>query len=99
MVKHIILWNFKSEMSESEKLSAAEKIKAGLEGLLGQIEGLAEIKVYASTIESSNADLMLDSTFIDEASLAGYQINPKHVEVATFVRSVMESRRCIDFEL
>lgn len=98
MVKHVILWNFKSEMTEHEKLSAAEKIKAGLEGLLGKIEGLTEIKVYASTIESSNADLMLDSTFIDKASLAGYQTNPKHVEVATFVRSVMESRKCIDFE-
>ncbi|MBO4940615.1 MAG: Dabb family protein [Clostridia bacterium] len=98
MVKHIILWNFKAEMAEHEKLSAAEKIKAGLEGLLGQIEGLTEIKVYSSTMESSNADLMLDSTFVDEASLAGYQTNPKHVEVATFVRSVMESRKCIDFE-
>ncbi len=98
MVKHVILWNFKAEMSETEKVSAAEKIKSGLEGLLGQIEGLTEIKVYASTIKSSNADLMLDSTFVDEASLSGYQTNPKHVEVATFVRSVMENRKCIDFE-
>ncbi len=98
MVKHVILWNFKAEMGETEKLSAAEKIKSGLEGLLGQIEGLTEIKVYARTMESSNADLMLDSTFTDEESLKGYQANPKHIEVATYVRSVMESRKCIDFE-
>ncbi len=98
MVKHVILWNFKAEMSETEKLSASKKIKSGLEGLLGQIEGLSEIKVYASSIKSSNADLMLDSTFVDADALASYQTNPKHIEVATFVRSVMESRKCIDFE-
>ncbi|MBQ9757930.1 MAG: Dabb family protein [Clostridia bacterium] len=99
MVKHIIIWNFKAEMSESEKLSAFEKIKSGLEGLLGQIDGLCEIKVYGNPLPSSNGDLILDSTFRDEASLNGYQTNPKHVEVATFVRSVVEARKCIDFEI
>jgi len=99
MVKHIIIWNFKEELSESEKLSESQKIKAGLEGLLGQIDGLCEIKVYGNPLPSSNGDLILDSTFRDEAALSAYQTNPKHVEVATFVRSVVESRKCIDFEI
>lgn len=99
MVKHIIIWNFKEELSASEKAENAAKIKAGLEGLLGQIDGLTEIKVYTNPLESSNGDLILDSTFVDEASLKGYQTNPKHLEVATFVRSVVSDRKCIDFEL
>ena len=99
MVKHIIIWNFKEEYSQAEKAENAAKIKAGLEGLMGKIDGLTEIKVYTNPLESSNGDLILDSTFVDEAALKGYQTNPKHVEVATFVRSVVADRKCIDFEI
>ena len=99
MVKHIIIWNFKEELSADERAAAAEKIKSGLEGLMGQIDGLTEIKVFTNPFESSNGDLMLDSTFTSEDALKGYQVNPKHIEVATFVRSVVGARKCFDFEL
>lgn len=99
MVKHIIIWNFKAELTSGERQTSAAKIKAGLEGLVGQIDGLAEIKVHTNPFESSSGDLMLDSTFTDEAALKGYQLNPKHIEVATFVRSVVSERKCFDFEI
>ncbi len=99
MVKHIIIWNFKEEYTPEEKAAHAAKIKAGLEGLAGQIDGLTEIKVYTNPLDSSNGDLMLDSTFVDEDALKGYQSNPKHIEVATFVRSVVGARKCFDFEV
>ena len=99
MVKHIIIWSFKEEMSNDEKVIAAAKIKEKLEGLMGEIEGMTDIKVYINPLSSSNGDLMLDSTFKDEDALKGYQINPKHVEVATYVRSVVDTRKCFDFEL
>ena len=98
MVKHIIIWNFKEELSLEEKAEAAEKIKSGLEGLKGQIDGLEEINVYANPLGSSNGDIMLDSTFTDEDALKGYQVNPKHIEVATYVRSKVGDRKCFDFE-
>jgi len=99
MVKHIIIWNFKSELTENERVEAALKIKAGLEGLLGQIEGLSEIKVYTNPFDSSNGDIMLDSTFVDSDALSAYQTNPKHIEVATYVRSVVGERKCFDYEV
>ena len=99
MVKHIIIWNFKEELSKEERKSAAERVKTSLEALLGQIDGLTEIKVYTNPLESSNGDLILDSTFTDEAALKGYQVHPKHVEAATFVRSVVGERKCMDFEV
>ena len=36
----------------------------------------------SARLESSNADLMLDSTFTDEEALKGYSVHPAHVEVA-----------------
>ena len=40
-----------------------QEIKAGLEGLAGQIPGLVDIQVNIHGLASSNADLMLDSSF------------------------------------
>lgn len=63
MVKHIILWQLKDEYSDAEKADIKAGIKAGLEGLAGQIPGLVEVHVNINGLPSSNADLMLDTTF------------------------------------
>lgn len=96
MVKHIILWNLKDELSQSEKKESALRIKKELEELKGKIPGLLEIKVIINPIAGSNAELMLDSTFENEEALNGYQIHPEHVKAATFVRSVTCNRMCMD---
>ena len=83
MVKHIIIWTLKDEYSNEEKAAIKAEIKAGLEGLKGKIDGLTDIKVYTEGLESSNGDLMLDSTFVSEEALKGYAVHPDHVAVAT----------------
>ena len=96
MVKHIILWKLKDEFNNNE---VKKGIKDGLEGLLGEISGLLEIKVYTEKLTSSNVDVMLYSVFEDEASLKGYSTNEKHVYVAdNFARPYTESRACFDCE-
>ena len=99
MVKHVILWQLKDELSAEEKASVKADIKAGLEGLAGQIPGLIDIHVQTECLESSNADLMLDSSFEDEASLKGYAVHPAHVAVADgVVRPNTKLRVCLDYE-
>lgn len=97
MVKHIIIWNFKEELSAEERRDAAAKIKLGLEALIEKIDGIVAISVKTAPLSSSNSDLMLDSTFVDEAALIEYRDHPEHLKVATFVRSVMGERKCFDF--
>ena len=100
MVKHVILWQLKDEFSAEEKANIRAGIKEGLEGLAGQIPGLTEIKVQTEMLASSNVDVMLDSTFVDEAALKGYAVHPAHVEVAdTKVRPYTKTRACIDYEV
>ena len=100
MVKHIILWQLKDELSTDERQKVKSGIKEGLEGLKGKIPGLKEIKVYTNGLSSSNADVMLDSLFEDEASLKGYAVHPEHVAVADGkVRPYTKSRTCMDFEI
>ena len=96
MVRHVILWKLK-EMPEAEKAAVKAGIKAGLEGLAGQIPGLLEVHVYTEALPSSaNADLMLDTTFTE--ALKGYSTHPAHVAVANGkVRPYTAVRTCLDF--
>lgn len=99
MVKHIILWKLKESFTEEEKSAARAEAKRRLEALNGKIDGLIELQVNIDRLPSSNADMMLDSAFDSEEALAGYQTNPLHVEAATYVRSVVEARLCLDYQL
>lgn len=100
MVKHIIVWTLKEELTGEAKENVLKGIKEGLEGLKGQIPGLTDIKVYTEGLASSNGDLMLDSTFENEEALKGYAVHEKHVEVAnTKVRPYTASRSCFDYEV
>ena len=99
MVKHIILWQLKEELQGEEKEKVKAGIKAGLEGLAGQIPGLLDIKVQTECLESSNTDVMLDSTFVDVQALKTYASHPAHVKVAdNQVRPYTKTRACMDFE-
>ena len=96
MVKHIILWKLKDEANTDEVKAG---IKQGLEGLMGKIPGLTEIKVQTIYLDTSNVDVMLYSVFESAEALKGYSLHPAHVEVAnTKVRPFTATRSCIDFE-
>ena len=98
MVKHVIVWTLKEELSAEEKKTVKQGIKEGLEGLKGKVPGIVEIRVYTEGLASSNADLMLDSTFEDEDALKGYAVHPDHVAVAeTKVRPYAKIRSCFDY--
>ena len=100
MIKHIILWTLKDEYTETEKSNIKIGIKENLEGLAGKIPGLKEIKVYTNGLASSNADVMLDSSFESVEALKNYAVHPSHVHVAdTYVRPYTAIRSCLDFEL
>lgn len=96
MVKHIILWKLKEDISDKAVVKAG--IKAGLEGLKGVVPGLEDIVVRTEGLASSNADVMLDSTFASEAALKGYSVHPAHVAVANEkVRPYTQVRLCLDY--
>ena len=100
MVKHVILWTLKDELSANEKENIKKGIKEGLEGLKGKVPGIVDIKVNIYGLASSNADLMLDSTFENEDALKVYAVHPEHVEVAdSKVRPYTKLRSCLDYEI
>jgi len=101
MIKHIILWRLRSELSADEKREKALAIKQGLEGLSGKVPGLVDIHVQIDgRLASSTADIMLDSTLESEEALKAYSVHPAHLAVANgVVRPNTELRTCLDYEM
>ena len=100
LVKHIILWQLKDEFSEAETVEVKKGIKEGLEGLVGQVPGLIELKVNTEPLPTSNADLMLDSTLESFDALKAYAVHPAHVAVADGkVRPNVKTRVVMDYEV
>ena len=100
MVKHVILWQLKDELSADEKAEVKAEIKEGLEALVGKIPGLLAVKVWINGLPSSNVDVMLDCTFENEAALKLYATHPEHVAVAdSKVRPYTKTRVCLDFKM
>lgn len=101
MIKHIILWTLKPELSDEEKAAVKANMKKGLEALVGQVPGLIDVKVYIDgRLASSTADVMLDSTLESEEALKAYASHPAHVAVADeLVSPYTAQRSCLDFEI
>ena len=97
MVKHIIIWDFKDELTQAQRAQAAKKIKEELEGLFGVVEGLQKITVYTQMLPTSNGDLMLECELESASALEGYASHPEHIKVKKFIETVVKSRKCVDF--
>lgn len=100
MVKHVILWTLNPELSEEEKQKVKFNIKKGLEGLVGKVPGLLSVKVNVDgRLDTSNCDVMLDSTLESFDALKAYAVHPAHVAVAdSAVRPYTVQRTCLDYE-
>ena len=98
MVKHMIVWKLKEEFKDRD--NCKREIKEQLEGLVGKIPGLRDMHIYFDPMKGSTGDIFMDSTFDDKASLAAYQKNFLHIEIAnTLVRPAVEQRLSFDYEI
>nr|WP_325229792.1 Dabb family protein [uncultured Oscillibacter sp.] len=75
MIRHIVIWKLKEAEDIDQRFAC---IALGLEGLVGQIDGLVSAKVFQGC-GSDGYSVMLDSILRDQAALDFYQDHPLHV--------------------
>ncbi len=97
MVRHIVAWNYAEGLSGEESQKIALNMKRELEALKDLIPGIVSLQLNYKPLSSSDADLLLDSTFETEEALKAYVVHPEHVRVGSnFVKPFVTNRRCID---
>ena len=92
MIKHIVIWPMKDEVTAEQKV----EMKNRLEALKGVVAELADIEVG---IDDSNGTMSLYSVFASAEDLATYQAHSAHQEVVGFVKPLVAGRAVCDYEL
>lgn len=99
MIRHIVMWNIKDEITGTEKTLACQKMAEGFLPLKESVPNVIDLQVEINKIESSNRDFMLVVDFPDEDALKAYQIHPEHVKAAGYVKEVTKDRVCFDYQV
>lgn len=97
MIRHAIMWKFTDEYQGMNKQEIMDYVKKGLSGLTGLIPGLKSVKVEFDVLHSERSfDMIYISEFESMEDLEAYQINPDHLKVAEFIRSVRIAQAVTD---
>ncbi len=95
MIKHVVMWKFKSGVAESEKL----EMKRQLESLMGAVPTLTAISVGLDISRKDRSwDIVLYSEFKSMEDLKAYALHPKHLKVVEFVKTVVSEAAAVDMD-
>ena len=98
MIKHIVLWKLAEEADGHDKKGNYQRIKEGLEALVGIVPGLREAEVGFNE-NGREYDAVLVSLFDSREALAAYDVHPAHQAVRQLVKKVRLARTSVDYEL
>ena len=99
MVKHIVLFKLKKELSEEVRTEVMNSFKEGIENLKGRIEEIRCIEVGFNCNADEAWHICLNSTFDDMDALRTYATHPLHLAVAGVLKPHVEARSCVDYEV
>ncbi len=98
MIKHIIMWTLKDELTNKEEVK--NKIKTDLENLPQSIKEIVDIKITLNKgLTKSLADIYMDSSFNSMEDLQAYLVHDYHKRAGEYIRSVVKDRLSIDYEI
>ncbi|MBT3228268.1 MAG: Dabb family protein [Candidatus Marinimicrobia bacterium] len=96
MIKHIVAWDFIG----TDKQHNVERLKTLLEELPELIPEIVSYEVGINIKDSENAkDMILLSSFQDEAGLQSYAEHPEHQRVVQELRKVSSKTVVVDFKV
>ncbi len=98
MIKHIVLFKMRDDISADVKSKELKEIKAGLEALVGVVPTLRTMEVGLNCNPAEKFDLALISTFDNLADLNAYAVHPEHLAVGKRIKAMLDVRACNDFE-
>jgi len=96
MIRHMVSWNFKPELSSEKRDELEALLSRRMSELKELIPCILRIECFAPPLKGSNCDLALYVEVASEEDLLYYQDHPGHVAVAEIVRANCCDRRCAD---
>ncbi|PJJ70905.1 stress responsive alpha/beta barrel protein [Diaminobutyricimonas aerilata] len=98
MIRHVVTWKLRA-VDEAQRDADAQAIVDRLRSLVPLIPEIKSLEVARNTAyPEQNWHVVLIADFDDLDGLETYQQHPAHLEVVSFVRSVVAERASVDFE-
>jgi hypothetical protein len=98
MIKHIVLFKLKDEISVEEKQVVMNKFKEAIEALPRVISVIRKIEVGLNVNPAESWNIALHSEFDSLDDLKMYATHPDHVAAGKILAETKESRACVDYE-
>ena len=98
MIKHIVLFKLKEEVSSTEKVEVMNKFKMSIEALPAIIPVIRKIEVGLNMNPLETWHIALYSEFDSLEDLKEYAAHPAHIEAAKLLANVKDERSCVDYE-
>ncbi len=100
MVKHIVLWKLKQTANGNDKEQNAAEMLQKLYDLKNKIPQIVDLEAGQNFKEGPAAfDIALYSSFNTRKDLEAYSQDAEHVKVVEFIKTVIEKRVVVDYEI
>lgn len=99
MVKHIVLFKLKDEVSAEKKAAVMHQFKEAIEALPAKISVIRKIEVGLNMNPGETWSIALYSEFNSLEDVKYYATHPDHVAAGKILAETKESRACVDYEL
>ena len=98
MKTHVVMWRLKESALGAGKETNAERLRAKLLDLQGQIPGLLSVEAGVDVRRRANSsEVVLICRFADAQALEDYHDHPAHQAIVPFINAIREDSRVVDF--
>lgn len=98
MIRHIVLFQLKGELSTSVKSEVMESFRQGILSLPEKIKSIVSIEVGINVNPDEAWDICLSGTFASMDDVRSYAVNPLHTAIAGELKRYLQNRSCVDYE-
>ncbi len=96
MIRHIVMWKYKSELSMEDREALFEKLFEAAENMNGNIKGLIKAELIKNVNSEEKYDLCLYCEFEALSDIQAYQEDPVHIAFKNIIAGNVFDRACID---
>ena len=96
MIRHIVMWKYKSELSLEDREALFKKLLLAADNMNGKVNGLIKAELIKNINSEEKYDLCLYCEFETLEDIQAYQEDPVHLAFKDIISGNVFDRACID---
>ena len=99
MVRHIVLFQFRTDVDEATREIVRNTFKKSIMSLLHKLDFIHNLEVGFNINKAEEWDICLSGTFDTLDDVKTYSQFPDHRAAADKLKEYLSSRSCVDYEI